>query len=234
MSGALFLSRLTLKRSPEIAPLINTLQPKDAAGALATDHRLVWSVMPAEVQRQRNTANQAGDRKSTMLWRREGHGRYLVLGPRPDVSCLFDIESKPFAPVLRPGDRLRFLLRVNATVDRRLAGRAKIERRDIVMDLLHPIATGQRAGQRDALALKAATEWLGARAEAGGARVNALAVEGYRVARLGKERSGARIGVLDLIGMLEVVRPEAFLTRLEAGFGRAKAFGCGLMLIRRA
>jgi CRISPR system Cascade subunit CasE len=233
MSGDLYLSRLTLKRSPEIGSLINILQPKEAADALATDHRLVWSVMPAEVQQQRDSARCEGERRRTMLWRREGHGRYLVLGPRPEGSSLFEVETKPFAPALRPGDELRFVIRVNATVDRRVGGRAKVERRDIVMDLLHPVASGQRAGQRDALALQAATDWLRARAEAGGFRVGALAVEGYRVTGLADRRDRARIGILDLAGMLEVLNAEAFLARIEAGFGRAKAFGCGLMLIRR-
>ena len=40
--------------------------------------------------------------------------------------------------------------------------------------------------------------------------------------------------VLDLEGELEVTDPALFLRSLAAGFGRAKAFGCGLMLIRRA
>jgi len=37
-----------------------------------------------------------------------------------------------------------------------------------------------------------------------------------------------------MTGALEIADPAAFLARLAQGFGRAKAFGCGLMLIRRA
>jgi CRISPR system Cascade subunit CasE len=40
-------------------------------------------------------------------------------------------------------------------------------------------------------------------------------------------------GVLDISGVLEVHDPDRFLLRLAQGFGRARAFGCGLMLIRR-
>jgi CRISPR system Cascade subunit CasE len=40
--------------------------------------------------------------------------------------------------------------------------------------------------------------------------------------------------MLEMTGRLEVNEPEAFLSHLSQGFGRAKAFGCGLMLIRRA
>ena len=43
-----------------------------------------------------------------------------------------------------------------------------------------------------------------------------------------------QFGILDLTGLLEVTDPPLFLSHLAAGFGRAMAFGCGLMLIRRA
>ena len=43
-----------------------------------------------------------------------------------------------------------------------------------------------------------------------------------------------RFSVLDFTGVLEVRDPAAFLAAIARGFGRAKAFGCGLMLIRRA
>ncbi|MDX2120628.1 MAG: type I-E CRISPR-associated protein Cas6/Cse3/CasE, partial [Gemmatimonadota bacterium] len=57
-----------------------------------------------------------------------------------------------------------------------------------------------------------------------------------RYETLSLDRPGApmQIGVLDLEGTLYVTDPSAFLGALGAGFGRAKAFGCGLMLIRRA
>ena len=47
-------------------------------------------------------------------------------------------------------------------------------------------------------------------------------------------RGGPRFGGIDLEAGLTLTDPAAFLGRLLGGFGRAKAFGCGLMLIRRA
>ena len=35
-------------------------------------------------------------------------------------------------------------------------------------------------------------------------------------------------------GEITITDPAAFLSKLPLGFGSAKAFGCGLMLIRRA
>jgi CRISPR system Cascade subunit CasE len=48
-----------------------------------------------------------------------------------------------------------------------------------------------------------------------------------------RPKAAIRIGVLDLEGVLVVSDPARFCHCLAQGFGRAKAFGCGLMLIRR-
>ncbi|MCI0724558.1 MAG: type I-E CRISPR-associated protein Cas6/Cse3/CasE [Acidobacteria bacterium] len=38
---------------------------------------------------------------------------------------------------------------------------------------------------------------------------------------------------MDFSGMLFVINPKAFAVALHKGIGPAKAFGCGLMLVRR-
>jgi CRISPR system Cascade subunit CasE len=58
-------------------------------------------------------------------------------------------------------------------------------------------------------------------------------VSRYRTLDLMRRPKPARLGILDLEGVLQVREPDRFLEALTAGFGRAKAFGCGLMLIRR-
>lgn len=236
MSEPLHLSRITLKRSPEIGPLIRALQPDDAAKAVDLDHRLIWSVMPEGFQKTHEETRRSGAAESPFLWRRdEGKGRYYVLGPKPIAdSTLFDIETKPFEAVLSPGDRLQFVLRVHATVDRRMGGR-KTERRDVAMDLLHATPKGERAGRREALAEQGAREWLGARASASGFQLDAVALDGYRTMRIDRRKAKLdQIGVFDLRGVLTVTTPKDFFARLRSGFGRAKVFGCGLMLVRRA
>jgi CRISPR system Cascade subunit CasE len=79
--------------------------------------------------------------------------------------------------------------------------------------------------------------FAGGAAWAGGAgarpdrvRLPVLALPGH----VGKRRRQPQFGVLDLAGTIEVTDSDAFLAALAQGFGRAKAFGCGLMLIRRA
>ena len=43
----------------------------------------------------------------------------------------------------------------------------------------------------------------------------------------------ASFGALDMSGIVTVREPLPFAKALLCGFGRAKAFGCGLMLVRR-
>lgn len=224
MSAPLFISRLELKRTPEVAALAATLLPKDADEAIATDHRLIASAF-------------GGAPADRVLWRRDDmDGRYLALSTAqpPAETALFSTRSKRFEPVLSPGDRLGFVLRLNATVDRKEAGSRRSRRHDVAMDALHATPKGERAEVRFATAERAARDWLVQRAETSGFALEALRLQGYRAARLPRKGSDrATIGVFDLEGLLSVSDPARFLERLSGGFGRAKAFGCGLMLIRR-
>ena len=43
-----------------------------------------------------------------------------------------------------------------------------------------------------------------------------------------------RFSTVDLSGELTVLEPEIFANALYDGIGHAKAFGCGLLLVRRA
>ncbi|WP_211195431.1 type I-E CRISPR-associated protein Cas6/Cse3/CasE [Tabrizicola sp. YIM 78059] len=221
----MYLSRLTLKRSPDVAALGDLLDPRHSGRRLDAHHRLVWSAF-------------AGDPKATrdFLWRDMGGGVFLVLSPRPPGdSALFErADATPFAPDLAPGDRLAFVLRANAT--RTVTGPdGRKQHRDVVMEALHGLAQGARAARRLELAQEAGRRWLDGQGARAGFHVLEAGVTAYDVAEPpGQGARRPRFGVLDLEGLIEVTDPAAFLTRLAQGFGRAKAFGCGLMLIRRA
>ena len=76
---------------------------------------------------------------------------------------------------------------------------------------------------------------LGALCDLAPAAVVGSSTSGFKPSEL--NAGGARaikLGLLDLSGTLRVSDPATFAARLGQGFGRARAFGCGLMLIRRA
>ncbi len=104
------------------------------------------------------------------------------------------------------------------------------------MHALHAIAKGERAQARGQLAAEAAAKWLTAQgARAGFKLTSAPIVEGYSQIAIYRRRGrSAGFAVIDLKGEIDITDPLAFLTKLAVGFGAAKAFGNGLMLIRRA
>ncbi len=233
----LWLSRVRIARGGDLDALRPLLDPGALhAGAMdpamrgkKTDahHRLIWTLFA-----------DTPDRRRDFLWRAEGAGRFTLLSHRPPApSRVFeDPETTALAPALEPGDRLAFALRANATRD--LAGDAKGRRVDVVMHALRDVPSQGRAEVRMALAQGAAADWLAAQGARAGFVPEEVTAGDYSVAALpghtGRRKGQPQYGILDLSGVLRVTDPSAFLARLGQGFGRARGFGCGLMLIRRA
>ena len=222
----LYLSRLTLNSAASAKTLMPLLNPPDPSMAADAHHRLIWSVFSDGRARERD-----------FLWRHNGMGNFMTLSARPPIEngLFLPPEFKEFGPRLQTGDRLNYVLRVNATRTRRI-DRGKGRRVDVVMDLLYAVPAGKgRAEARHRLAADAADAWMKGQGPKKGYRPLTTVTEGYFTLEMGrKRREGATFGILDLRGEIEITDPSGFLVSLAQGFGRAKAWGCGLMLIRRA
>jgi CRISPR system Cascade subunit CasE len=239
MSEPCYLTRARLRRDAPAAALARVLLPENPDERVGNAHRLLWTLFA-----------DAPDRRRDFLWREEGamdlapgRAAFLVLSARPpqDPHGLFDLdEAKLFAPSLASGDRLAFSLRANPVVTRPSAasadGKSRRLRHDVVMDRLRELPKGSRGTHRLAAMEEAGQAWL----EAQGARhgftlLGAPRIDGYDQRRIRREGGRPiRFSVLDFDGLLEVREPDLFLGTLRRGFGKAKAWGCGLMLIRRA
>ena len=233
----LYLTRAVLDREARAAALAPLLDPPDPDRALDAHHRLIWTLFPG-----RNAVRD-------FLWRADGGGRFFILSRRePTQSELFrPLETTEFSPRLAPGDRLGFILRANATKDRRVpkteCGRRPHRRVDLIMDALHKTAgqsalgsnrVSERPGLRMKLADQVAADWLVAKGARGGFVLERVRVEDYSVRQFSRSvKSPVTFGLLELSGILSVKEPDTFLATLGAGLGRARAFGCGLMMIRR-
>lgn len=166
---------------------------------------------------------------------------YAVSKREPlDGKDLWRIESKVYHPKLASGTCLSFLLRANPVRTKRdEAGRQ--HRHDVVMDattcLKAEKADGVSAMHAAALIQEAGGRWLSDRAEKNGFRVEpgALRVDGYQQHRFLKGKGARRISIstLDFSGVLKVTDTVAFLQTLYEGIGPAKAFGCGMLMVRR-
>jgi CRISPR system Cascade subunit CasE len=226
------------------------LFPDAPAQRMGVSHRLVWSLFPDGLRERpflyRDTA------PSTATGR-AARGEFLILSTiRPEqpkeLPALFTLETKAFEPALKAGDRLHFSLRANPTMQRNdksalaAGGTRKTRRFDVVMHALHGLPVGaDRARERPRVIRDAGLRWLTRQGEAAGFVLpdpRNIAVDGYEQFAIDPEnpRNGRQPGHsrIDFAGELEVNDPDLFLSRLAAGFGRARAFGHGLMLIRRA
>ncbi|HZS71062.1 MAG TPA: type I-E CRISPR-associated protein Cas6/Cse3/CasE [Candidatus Acidoferrum sp.] len=221
MADALFLSRLQLRRDAPPAALAPVLAPDDDNARIDLGHRLLWWVFSDGPSRRRD-----------FLWREEDRGRYLALSRRPPQDChgLFEIETNSFDPALSEGDHLRFALRANAVATRKDES-GKARRRDLVLEGLRQFPKAEFALHRDRIATEVGASWLRAQGEKLGFDLQSCAAIAYRKVKL---QRAIVLGQLDLKGTLKVRSPELFLQSLAHGFGKAKGFGCGLMLIRRA
>ncbi len=231
---ALWLSRARLRRDTAAAGSLARLLVPDGNGPrAAAAHRLAWALFA-----------DTPDRTRDFLWREEAPGRFMALSARPPtpLAGLFDVEAKPFEPVLAAGDRLAFSLRANAVVSRGTGPGVRGTRHDVVMDALYALPEGKRAEARLGAVEAAGRAWLARQGMAHGfAPADEVAVDGYETVRVPRDpgvrerrAEALRFGRLDFTGLLTVDDPVRFLAAVASGFGRARAFGCGLMLIRRA
>jgi len=237
-----YLSRVSLRSDVPAAALRELLLPIGEDQRVASAHRLIWTLFA-----------DSPDRARDFLWREGRPGEFYVLSERKpdDRHDLFRVDPpQVFAPSLRVGDRLGFVLRVNATVSRSSGPGRRGKPCDIVMDAIRSTPQGGRTEARKGLLNQVAIKWMSERgAKCGFAlpeqandenadpmHLGPLQVLGYRTMRMDRRNGKQKlsVGVLDLQGELEVRDPTLFLTSVKDGFGRAKAFGCGLMLIKRA
>lgn len=199
------------------------------------------------------------DQRRDFLFREEQKGSrpsFFTLSQEApvDEEGLWRVESRPFSPRLAKGDRLAFSLRASPTVQSRVEGKARSSRHDVVMAARHAAKQRNEPFDEGAMIQSEGASWLQKRSEAAGFRLEsgastvfsddglleeqttpALRVDGYRQHRLARRgEKPLRYSTLDFEGTLVVTDPECFVARVASGFGPQKAFGCGLMLLRRA
>lgn len=165
------------------------------------------------------------------LWREalQGAFRFFVLSPQlPAESEIFEIQSRSFNPELRAGQRLCFSLRANPTICK--AGK----RHDLLMDAKRQVK--EQVEPRDIWAhqQQAALAWLTRQGEQSGFSLAETVVDAYRQQQIRREKSRQTIqfSSVDYTGMLVVNDPALFLQRLASGYGKSRAFGCGMMMIK--
>jgi CRISPR system Cascade subunit CasE len=206
-------------------------------------HQLLWGLFPGfpEGTSQPFLYRQEFEKEQlrTSDLRRRMPLFYLVSEQQPvPVDGLLDVESKDYDPRLEAGQRLGFELRVNPVVSRKTEGRKRSAKHDVLMDAKFTAgAEGITDGQEiEARMQRAAVDWLAARAERSGFRLErpeCVEVSGYRQHALRKGKAKPiRFSSVDLAGLLVVEDPDVLKKVLFCGLGRSKSFGCGMLMVR--
>ncbi|MCZ2089402.1 MAG: type I-E CRISPR-associated protein Cas6/Cse3/CasE [Burkholderiales bacterium] len=208
-----------------------------SAGAYA-EHQWLWRFLPAP----------GGTARSFLFRRRDVDGlpRFYVVADREPVSPSphWTVQCKPYAPELAAGQWLAFELRANPVVTVRDAS-GRQARHDVVMQEKKRLLAARGMARwaewttpdRPALAdlvQRCGAAWLQARCQRLGVRLDeaTLRADGYE--QHGGKRGELRFSTLDFAGLLQVEDPAALRAALFEGVGHAKAFGCGLLLVRPA
>lgn len=221
-------------------------------------HRALWKVYSRSPEQARDFLFRQDEGRAGGA----GRVRFIVLSSQPpagDEEGIWSIEAKPFAPAIKPGDRLAFSLRASPTI-KRPAGppgserTAQGKRHDVVRDHFLRSAGDGRPIELSQAIEEAGMRWLSAKAALGGFDLpeeaqdeedddmsfaavgcNTVRIDGYRRHRVFRAGgSPIRFSTLDFEGVLVVREPARFIEQVVSGFGSQKAFGCGLMLLRRA
>ncbi|ART62736.1 type I-E CRISPR-associated protein Cas6/Cse3/CasE [Kushneria marisflavi] len=206
-------------------------------GGAYTAHQLLWRLFPGVPSGKRPFIFRQ-EMEEDANGKSAGLPRFYVGSDRPPEPMEgFEIQCKPFAPRLASGERLAFRLRANPTVAKPAGTGRRSQRADVLMDARYPFPKGERTSQTCVEAMDAAARhWLDSRAKDCGFTLPvAPEVGAYRQHALSKKEGGQpiRYSSVDYEGLLEVVDPERLGQVLQYGIGRARAFGCGMLLLRR-
>lgn len=210
------------------------VDPERLAAFLGKDgyglHQLIWALFPKQPSAKRDFIYRQDDQQGWPCF-------YVVSARCPEnMPGLFSVHTKEYNPQLRKGDRLGFSLRVNPVVTKKTENGRRM-RHDVVMDAKRCLKASGADISMPEVIRDAGLAWLTSRSERCGLSFDSflVRVEGYVQHQMIKFNGSKpiRFSSLDFDGILTVKDANTFTRMLFTGIGPAKAFGCGLMLVRR-
>ena len=224
----MYFSRIRLRTDADTGTLARQLCEEDSY----REHQMLWRLFSRDANAERD-----------FLFRRDdcnGWPQFYLTSQRiPEgKDGVWQIDQRKYQPKLKKGQKLAFSLRANPVITRKDSS-GKRKRHDLVMDIKKQsdwkLDSGSDRRSLYELTQLAGETWLSSRLERNGGKLETLNTEGYKQHRTAKKglANPIRYSTLDLTGVLTVTDPVAFTQILYQGLGPAKAFGCGLLLVRR-
>jgi CRISPR system Cascade subunit CasE len=225
----MYFSRVRLRTDVDNGAMARRLCQQDSY----QEHQILWRLFGEDPTAERDFLFRRTDINGWPQF-------YLVSQRLPGLEDpIWHVDSQTYHPRIYHGQRFLFSLRANPVVTRKgPAGERK--RHDVIMDLKKKrdwkkLPVGDREPMYT-LVQEAAVSWLSPRLKKSGARLDAVTADSYLQHQNYKKGKSKAIcySTLDMTGLLSVSDPDMFIGTLYHGIGPAKAFGCGLLLIRRA
>ena len=198
-------------------------------------HQSIWRLFPGSETTQ----------KRDFIYhviQREGLPVFYVVSKRvpEDPEGIWEVETKPYSPKIVEGLKLGFSMRANPRVTKRntSSNGKNSPKHDIFMDAKqnyknnHSGHTPKGADWQN-LIQEIGSEWLSRQGKRLGFSVQAGTVNSYRREKFESKGRNIQFAYADFEGILSVQNPEDLQSALFEGVGSSKAFGCGLLLIRR-
>ncbi len=171
-------------------------------------HRHLWRLFPGMPEDKRSFLYRVSYGKDNDPLRILMQSLYEP-SPTESVKGCIILRTKVFNPVLKEKDQLHFVLCANPT-----------------KQLIKERCRVQLIDDKQVIA------WLKNKLKDAAGVENAEIVD-KRNLYFWKDGKAGKIATITYSGQISVNDPESMRAILEQGIGRAKAFGCGLMLVRR-
>lgn len=233
----MFFSRVRI----ETGAMVQARLLKECQGDLYAIHQLLWKLFPDDSGGRRPFLFRQEIEKEqlTIENTRRGLPLFYVVSQRAPVPVngLLNVDIKEYCPKIKAGTRLSFDVRVNPVIARKTDGKENSVKHDVSMDAKHQ---AKARGITDSLEIaslmqNAVSEWFLEKGNVFGFQPensDMVEITSYRQHLLRKGSNRIRFSSVDLTGVLRVVDSNLFEKALFNGIGSAKAFGCGLLLVK--
>ena len=224
----MFFTKVSVNSGPAVFEYLDAHGRK----GLYSDHQLLWQIFPVK-----------SDAKRDFLFRKEtkyNYTYYYVVSKRQPVNSIpmLRLQIKEYNPIIKKGQEYEFTLMANPVISKKSEGKKNSSHHDVWMNAKHE-------GKKSSYSLnelsdyinKKTKEWIIRRAENHGFTINPehLNINSYLQHRFFKRKAGKPIlmSTVDYNGILKVINAGMMKKTLFEGIGKAKAFGCGLLLIKK-
>jgi CRISPR system Cascade subunit CasE len=219
-----FISRVVLK---DLQILLASTPYLHSANNSYSYHQFLWTLFPDFKE----------NKEFSFLFRHEpNYHRFsfiVVSAYEPKFHPAWDIQTKPYAPKIKNGTILEFVLTANPVVSRKLSDNKRSKRCDVVMDWKY--RNDRKSKALSDIVSDEGLKWLGDKGAKHGFRVLTALADGYAQRHFYKPNSQSRtkLSTIEFSGVIEVTEASLFEQILYSGLGPAKGFGCGLVMVKR-